>query len=572
MAKKFKEQKMSYNTAKIVQNLKAQGEDFEWYPTSKEMIDIIITCINKNLHTDKLGGDYFDKPHRILDIGAGDGRVLKWFKEAFGSQSYMIELADEHIKSYDFGFVVGRDFFATSIIEKEFDMVFCNPPYSEFENFATRIIKEANAHYIALILPQRWRESEKIKLALQSRKNIEYEPLILGEFDFENADRKARAKVDVVFIKLENSWKSEDAFTQFLREEFNLNFDELENLQDWRKQTEEEEKFNQKCEKIEKHDLIKALTNAYNAELFEFNESLKSLNKVNVKLLAILDIKKDKLVEGIRKTLKELKGKYWNVLFNELDSIRSRITSPYREILSSQVARDANLDFTPENIYTILIWLIRNANIYIERSFLDLFDRLSRGGNAMKYKSNERFLVDSWRYNKDEIAKTPHKLDYRIVISYGANDYEIVDMIRAIANNLGYKSNFSAQLDCPRYSSNIAFVESTQGEIYTDKGEILLEYKAYKNKNVHIKFNKDFLGELNLAVGKIRQWIRDKHEARAEFKDLKEESFKKIFDKGLLIEPKNTPLCLEYNAESELNLSEDKPSLNQNEPSLFSEL
>lgn len=288
--------------------------------------------------------------------------------------------------------------------------------------------------------------------------------------------------------------------------------------------------------------------------------------------MAILDIKKDKLVEGIRKTLKELKGKYWNVLFNELDSIRSRITSPYREILSSQVARDANLDFTPENIYTILIWLIRNANIYIERSFLDLFDRLSRGGNAMKYKSNERFLVDSWRYNKDEIAKTPHKLDYRIVISYGANDYEIVDMIRAIANNLGYKSNFSAQLDCPRYSSNIAFVESTQGEIYTDKGEILLEYKAYKNKNVHIKFNKDFLGELNLAVGKIRQWIRDKHEARAEFKDLKEESFKKIFDKGLLIEPKNTPLCLEYNAESELNLSEDKPSLNQNEPSLFSEL
>lgn len=72
------------------------------------------------------------------------------------------------------------------------------------------------------------------------------------------------------------------------------------------------------------------------------------------------------------------------------------------------------------------------------------------------------------------------------------------------------------------------------------------------------------MGELNLAVGKIRQWLRSKDEARAEFKDLKETSLKKIFDKSLLLCKNDTPLCLGHTPQNETgNMSENE--------SLFSE-
>ena len=121
----------------------------------------------------------------------------------------------------------------------------------------------------------------------------------------------------------------------------------------------------------------------------------------------------------------------------------------------------------------------------------------------------------------------------------------------------------------PSYSQ--CFRAGRKDTIYaTQNGKqvILLEYKAYQNKNVHIKFNKDFMGELNLAVGKIRQWLRSKDEARAEFKDLKETSLKKIFESeaNLSICTNNEPLCLAY------TLPSDEPSKEPSEPSLFDEL
>lgn len=114
----------------------------------------------------------------------------------------------------------------------------------------------------------------------------------------------------------------------------------------------------------------------------------------------------------------------------------------------------------------------------------------------------------------------------------------------------------------PSYSQ--CFRAGRKDTIYaTQNGKqvILLEYKAYQNKNVHIKFNKDFMGELNLAVGKIRQWLRSKDEARAEFKDLKETSLKKIFDKSLLLCKSDTPLCLGHTPQNETSKMSENESL-----------
>lgn len=571
---------MKANTNKLIQELKAQGQDFEWYPTTDEMLQCLIQGIKKTCQEKERY--YKNSIHKILDIGAGDGRVLQFLSAEFDAQSYMIELATQHIENYEFGFVVGRDFYNTSLIEKDMDLIFCNPPYSEFEAWACRIIKEANAEFIALILPQRWKNSKLIELALNSRVGIKETPEILGSFDFENAERKARAKVDIVLICTTkgDSDETKDIFTEFLENEFGLNFDEIiENSYDkYQKNRQKSQNLENETKAVAKNNVIDFLVDKYNAELAEFVESLKNLKNISPKLLECLDIDKNKLIEGIKEQLKNLKGLYWQALFNQLEAINSRLTSPYRRALSSQVASEAQVEFTKENIHAIVIWLINNANKYIKSSYLDLFDRMARGGNARHYKSNKRFVNDEWRYNKEKSENEPHKLDYRIVLSYGADDEDITDMIEVIATNLGYKNDLRLNLwqtedkfESWRSLSGHTFKSGNKGTIFArhnQKDIILLEYIAYKNKNVHIKFNKDFMGELNLAVGKIRQWLRSKDEARAEFKDLKETSLKKIFESeaNLSICTNNEPLCLAY------TLPSDEPSKEPSEPSLFDEL
>lgn len=564
-------------TNKLIQELKAQGQDFEWYPTTDEMLECLIQGILKACKEENRY--YKNSIYKILDIGAGDGRVLKKLSDKFDSKSYMIELATQHIENYDFGFVVGRDFHSTSLIEKDMNLVFCNPPYSEFEAWACRIIKEANSHYIALILPQRWKNSKLIKLALNSRVDIKEAPEILGSFDFENADRKARAKVDILLIKTTKGKESDtdELFADFLKSEFGVSFDELCNksYEYYDKDKQESDEFKSEVKAVAKNNVIDYLIDKYNAEFAEFIQTLKNLQGVSFKILKSLKIEKAKMIETIKEQLQGIKGRYWYALFNELESINSRIINKYRAFLSSQVATDAQVEFSKENIHAIAIWVIKNANGYIEKSYLDLFDRMAREGNAMAYKSNKRFTNDEWRYNTEEIKNSSLKLDYRIVLTYATNSYEIVDMIQVIANNLGYKNSliedlgFDYTYGCtPKHSQ--CFRAGRKGTIHaTQDGKevVLLEYRAYQNTNVHIKFNKDFMAELNLAVGKLRQWLRSKDEARQEFKDIKESSLKKIFDKSLLLRANEMPLCLGYTPQNEQN---EVCETSENE-SLFSE-
>ena len=64
-------------------------------------------------------------------------------------------------------------------------------------DWAAKIIKEANAPDVYLVIPERWEKSETIALALESR-NADTNILYTG--DFLNADRQARAKIHIVHV------------------------------------------------------------------------------------------------------------------------------------------------------------------------------------------------------------------------------------------------------------------------------------------------------------------------------------------------------------------------------------
>ncbi|TQR23051.1 DUF4942 domain-containing protein [Campylobacter sp. MIT 97-5078] len=558
-------------TNALLKELKENNQDFEWYPTSKEMLEPLFK--------------YFEKEDRerriksILDIGAGDGRTLLALSSELGANRiYAIEKATSLIQAMSREILnVGVDFWQTSLIEKEQDFIFCNPPYSEFEAWIERIIKEGNFGYFAFIVPHRWRKSLAIKRALRQRVDLK-SLKILASFDFLAADRMARAKVDLVLLQTTKYERKQekDIFSDFLEKQFGFNFEHIkEEKNAYAKERERIEELEDQTREIAKADLIDFLVSKYEKELREFQQAVASLKNIHPQILNSLNIDKEKLINSIKEQLIQLKAVYWNALFNELESIKRRMIKKYRNVLSSRVASGANIDFTKENIHSVVIWVIKNADKYIEQSYLDFFDRMAREDNAKHYKSNERFETDKWRYNREDYKHIPHKLDYRIVLQdevqidtlyrlHQTNKSDFLDDMCVIAHNLGFTPHSTWE--------KVVFLAGTQGEFERFVNEngtickkVFAEYKAYKNHNLHIKFDKDFMAALNLAVGRLRGWLRNEAQAREEFKEASNLAFDSGFKKSLTLCKKDMPLML-ANTQDYIQTEQNK------EPSLFDNL
>src|SRR5690349_14326347 len=77
------------------------------------------------------------------------------------------------------------------------DYIFCNPPYSQFNDWVCKIISEGYAKKAFLIIPQRWKDSKEIERAIKLRGAV---TRVVQSDDFHDAERQARAVVDIVEI------------------------------------------------------------------------------------------------------------------------------------------------------------------------------------------------------------------------------------------------------------------------------------------------------------------------------------------------------------------------------------
>ena len=154
------------------------------------MIDTIKADITGN-------GFFFDERFSLLDCGAGDGRILKALgaveKFAIEKSEILRDMLDKDIC------VIGTDFNEQTLIDKKVDVLFSNPPYLEFAEWVKKIIREANTALIYLIVPTRWKDNAEIQALLKLR---QAEATVISTQDFNDADRQARAVVDIIRIEM----------------------------------------------------------------------------------------------------------------------------------------------------------------------------------------------------------------------------------------------------------------------------------------------------------------------------------------------------------------------------------
>lgn len=218
-----------------------------------------------------------------------------------------------------------------------------------------------------------------------------------------------------------------------------------------------------------------------------------------------------------------------------------------REKLLKKLTEHTSVDFTASNAYAVVLWAIKNANIYMDQQLLDVYNWMTRPENVQNYKSNERMVKDDWRYIREH---THYKLDYRLVLrgynnfnssSYGDYDYpkglhknthdRINDML-TIAKNLGFIVNES--------SFDFQWFTGKGIDFTCQKGEFM-NVRAYKNGNIHVKANQEFMKRLNIEAGRLNGWVKSPEEAAAEM-NIPVEEVRQMYKCNLQIAPKNVNL------------------------------
>lgn len=516
----------------LISEIKENHEDFEWYPTTSE----IVKAFAAFLKTKKRLRENFGYCGSILDIGCGNGGFFQklcsdsLFKNVkkYGIEKSMLlseQLPDDVV-------LLGTDFNQQTLIDKEVDIIFCNPPYSEYEEWTEKIILQGNTPLIALVIPARWTNNERIKYALE-RRNMRAE--VVGTYDFSNAERKARAKVDLVIVSAKKSerydadLKINDPFDVWFDDTFEINAEKDK----YKTKYNSDIKAEIKNELSVKGDTAEMLVQFYNRDMEKLHNNYRKLEEIDADLFNELKVNVPMLKESLKKRLQGLKHIYWDLLFRKYDNITSRLTSTGRRKVIDRLNNNTAIDFTLENIFQLTLWIIKHSNVLFDEQISEYFYSLCNTENIHRYKSNKRWSDDDWRYLKENLTKYGHirqdkvrqlkniVLDYRIIVTDFRNfdtswccrlSESCIDFLSdtiIIGKNLGFDVDFVF----PDRYADIDIDDWRNFDIKTKDGKVFANVKLYKNGNRHVKFCKEFMQKLNVEMARINGWVQDKSEA-----------------------------------------------------------
>lgn len=514
----------SQKFSEVLQSVKEAGEDFEWYPTTDRMIDVVTRHLDKTAES-------------IMDIGAGDGRVLTRLAACFERPPslFAIEKSMVLVQAQPETVIpVGTDLFEQTLACLSVDYIFCNPPYSEFETWASLIIESGHAKKAFLILPRRWKENEGIALSLKKRRVT---AKVVHSDDFFDGPRQARAVIDI--IELSFPLKDEGRYwSQEVQDPFDIWFDE--NISTFDQEVDEGlvssyQLEEQALARVRHLKTIEDLVEAYREEYERMEANYQAIFRLDYALLNELGVKKEAVREGIKKKMAGLKSKYWMALFERLEAITSRLSTATKAKFTERLTGRVALAFTSSNAYAVVIWSIKNANKYFDEQTVTLHRELSTFEGVMRYKSNvQTWGQDRWRYySHDERDRRPthYALDYRIVVSrytgifeggFGSYDYpgnlskrchELLADVVAVFYNLGFPSRSPSSLDRGDWVSGGWQNWYRLGE---HGDEVLFQAKAYKNGNLHFRFLPEAIKALNVEAGRLLGWLRSPGDVVAE--------------------------------------------------------
>ena len=561
----------------LIDELKQNEQDYEFYPTTDEIINLIkldlLSIFTKTTKTEtvrnfvdgKINWEFKEIPTEnklflvsnksesisILDIGAGNGSTLNklatflngyklddfnyhgWEqkdsdyqydqnKYNFKIQKRAIEKSNILSHSYKENNInfIGCDFFETNISNKRFDVIFCNPPYSQYKNWINHIINSIGCNpVIYLVVPESWKNDENLNALFIKNEII---PEILGNFDFIDGERAARVNVDVIKIKLK---ESKSPISESIRELFKDS-----KLQQKEKRTVEkiQQDYNNQVLNLNGKDYATYLYDEYCKERESLSHSLVEISKISLESLKnIFQLSLDEIISNFEQTNKEVIRKYWQLILNKICTVEKKLTSKNKSIMLNQVI-DNDLDFNLSNIYYIISQVIKVANDKINEQTLELYNELLKNSPTEKYKSNQRVFVEEKELKDQRTKLTPRIIfvlgywNEPFTTNYSKKDKTTSNKLSRFAinklsdllivmKNLGYESDFDLNQNWEKGKSKLITGKLNGSDIQ------IMELKVFLNGNIHIKLNKEILTKFNIIKGVLEGWVKNVNDIVEEF-------------------------------------------------------
>lgn len=531
----------------LIAKLKEQGQDYEFYPTHARHIELMLNDYLDNASRGR-------KPLKMLELGAGDCRVSLAFKERITDLQacQFVEKSFVHIDNMSLSdelTLVGTDFWQTDLNSLPSDIIFCNPPYSEFEAWTTTILQSAIFNTLYLIIPKRWENSQTIADTIKQRALSVH---LVAEEDFLDADRKARANVHILRIVAQGdlidkssphaSYHSTQSgksatYCTGLSHRCDPLISVFANLQDEKPQSarDKEQGYRRQAqESFDNRDLAK-LIESYNAELAEIRQDIDLLASASPRLIHFLNADVSTIVGLLRDNLRGLKNSYWHTFFNSYEPITSRLTQKQRERFNQNFLKSqSHLDFTFANCYAVTLLAIKYAGERTDDQIKDLYYTLLSPENIQNYKSNQKvYDGEAFRYrHSDTISHV--RLEYRVISPCRVTSGYSFDDPKRFFDEKPYLSN-PHYLDFIADYVAIARTVGACGTKYDIKTKddkvpafgtvfyimaneaVLFEVRFYQKGTAHIRFSQDFALRLNVALGRVMGWVRSAQDVQDEF-------------------------------------------------------
>lgn len=483
----------------------------------------ILKALQKNSRFDEL----LRKHDTFLGIGEGISEILDYLsKECQSNKFFSIgaNCQDTNILS------LSSSFETTTLVDKQVDVIFCNPSLEEYEICCKRIFEECLARYVFVVLPMEWKENAEIKAYAKANK---FESDMVGAVGYVKDNKRAKAEFILFY---HSSLSDRTILGHQLSKEYALGhlFQELDHYR-FALITEEQEKkraeIAKECEGKESEAILEYLLKQYEREHNEFFANFKHLSKISSLFLSTIKVESEYIIDNTKSFERKLKRFYWSEYFSRVLDFNLLLTPKQQSDLLDEFA-ERGVDFSRENTASVLAFSLKYCKERERENFIVFWEKLASEDNLVDFTNLIANPKPYTHYAKEKLF-FKGKLKEKVVCTYAGSyedyypnhlrDVRIAYLLKILLQSLGYQdlSYRDSNKDLIKPNDRI---DLPLGTSYLFAGEKqVAKFTAYKNRKLHIHFNQTTIALINLRVFIYLGWITNIKEAKESFDTLKSE-------------------------------------------------
>jgi hypothetical protein len=503
----------------------------DFYPTPKKVIrKMIQPWIGKNKFDDE--NEIRMQNMCILEPSAGKGDILDYICESLTTYHgrcmvdkgnlYCIERDVElkmilQSKEYK---VIADDFLNYSG-DYHFDLIIMNPPFSNGDQHLLKAWDVLKNGDIVCLLNSETLRNPYTRTRQLLKKVIEDNNGTVEEIGsvFQDAERKTSVEVSIVRLKKVTVGELDFEFHNVTKEK-SVNLDEST----VRNEVARKDVIGNM---IAQYDELKRRFIDYmkaKEALDFYSQGLLVTNSYNVKSLETIleENNKGTFKQRYNNFCDEMKQNIWALVLDKIN-IQKFMTYAVRQNFEKFSKTQGHMDFTKENVESLIEMIYENGNTILDKAIIDVFDMFTRYYDENRLHVEGWKTNDKWKVNKKIILPNFVAGGYNGMYDVSSNrwnEYADIDKVMCYITATNFDDmQIRHEYGVPKHEVKydiLGLQAAIQRTPYGDSSRQeshFFYFRCYKKQTLHIEFKDHFLWqEFNMRAVAGKKWLPEAEE------------------------------------------------------------